>query len=792
MKINYLKSPMKIAFIGNYLPRKCGIATFTADLYQSLAELNPDNECFVLAMNDPGANYDYPRQVHFEIQQESVHDYRSAADFLNLRDPDIVCLQHEYGIFGGLAGSHILTLLENLQIPVVTTLHTVLRDPDNDQYQLMQKLVRLSSRLVVMSQRGADFLTDVYAVSREKIDVIPHGIPDVPFTDPNFYKDKLHVEGKKVLLTFGLLSPNKGIEYVIQALPEVLDQIPNLAYIILGATHPQVKRQEGERYRRSLEKLAEDLGVRENVYFHNGFVELEDLIEFIGAADIYITPYLNEAQIVSGTLAYTVGSGKAVISTPYWYAEELLADGRGVIVPFRDSYSIASKILDLLQDESNRHTIRKRAYLYGRKMIWSQVAQRYLESFIRAKESHSYGFFPEIFTTGELQTPLPPEPLPELRLDHLMRMTDDLGILQHAVFQIPNYTEGYTTDDNARALLFALRIHPSNPPNHWPAEELISRYLAFLWYAFNPTSKRFRNFLSYERHWPEEYGSEDSQGRALWALGVALGQMRNENYSGVTSRLYEASLPVVLESTSPRTWAFSLMGIHAYLGRFPGDRTVRDIGEVMAERLADLYRTCSDVNWCWFEDTVSYSNARLPHALLLASQWTGKEEYASIGFETLDWLALIQTSKEGHYAPIGSNGFYRRGKIKARFDQQPVEAGAMVSACLEAYRMSKNEFWMEEAKRAFGWFLGENDLGLPLYDPNTGGCRDGLHCDRINRNQGAESTLSFLTALVEMRSEMIVEGKQYKMEFEPYNHLTQIKPASISEPLAGGNGHRRS
>jgi glycosyltransferase involved in cell wall biosynthesis len=785
-----MQPAMKIALIGNYLPRKCGIATFTTDLHKALVELNPGNDCYVLAMNDPGSHYDYPAQVRLEIQQDSLANYKSAADFLNLKNPDVVCLQHEYGIFGGIAGSHILSLLQALNAPVVTTLHTVLRDPDSDQRKIMQQLAHISSRLVVMSRKAADFLADIYAVSPEKIDVIPHGIPDVPFTDPNFYKDNLNVEGKHVLLTFGLLSANKGIEYAIRALPEILTRVPNLVYIVLGATHPQVKRQEGERYRRSLTQLAEDLGVSEHVDFYDRFVELEELIEFIGAADIYITPYLNQAQIVSGTLAYTVGAGKAVISTPYWFAEELLAQGRGLFVPFRDPQAIATQVLHLLQDEAERHALRKRAYLYGREMIWSQVAQGYLESFAQAKVTRRQVFSAQILARAESVLTTAQETLPELRLDHLLHMTDDLGILQHAVFHLPNYAEGYTTDDNARALLLALQLHTSGDQDKRQVEALISRYLAFLGYAFNPATEWFRNFLSYDRRWLEENGSEDSQGRALWALGVTLGQMRQENLSGVAARLFETGLPVILETTSPRAWAYALLGIHAYLGRFSGDRAVRDIGETLAERLADLFRGCSRLDWPWFEEIVTYSNARLPHALLLASQWTGREEYARIGFESLDWLACIQTSPEGHFVPIGSNGFYRRGEEKARFDQQPVEAGAMVSAALQAYRMSRDDCWMEHAERAFAWFLGENDLGLPLYDPGTGGCCDGLHSDRVNRNQGAESTLAFLMALEEMRSQTQIESGQYEMAFQPSN-LMHPPSIPVSAPLPGHNGRKR-
>jgi len=795
MQTNLTNYPTKIAFIGNYQPRKCGIATFTTDLHKAVADAHPESDSFVVAMNDPGAEYDYPAQVRFAIRQNSLADYKSAAEFLNLTDPSLVCLQHEYGIFGGQAGSHILALLEEITIPVVTTLHTVLQDPDREQNRVIRRLSRLSSRLVVMSQRGADFLTGVYSVPPQKIDIIPHGIPDVPFTDPNFYKDKLHVEGKHVMLTFGLLSPNKGIEYVIRALPEILTHVPDLVYVILGATHPHVKRQEGERYRRSLEKLAEDLGIDENVHFHDRFVALEELVEYIGAADIYVTPYLNQAQVVSGTLAYTVGAGKAVISTPYWYAEELLAQGRGVMVPFKDSVAIAEQAVHLLRDKVAMHAMRKRAYIYGREMTWPQVAQAYLKSFACAQLDHRGTRFVEGFTVHAGTPSLAsPEPFPELRLEHLMRMTDDVGLFQHAIFHLPNYAEGYTTDDNARALLFAALLRAQGYRNEQQVDELLSRYLTFLWYAYNPATNRFRNFLGYDRRWLEETGSDDSHGRALWALGTVLGRVYLSNYSEIAFRMFEPGLPAVLDTTSPRAWAFTLLGIHPYLQRFPNDRTVRDTGTALAERLAALYRECSSFSWPWFEETVSYSNAHLSLALLLSSQWTGWDDHSRIGFKALKWLAELQTSPEGHFTPVGSNGFYRRGEQKARFDQQPLEAGAMVSACLEAYRISKNGLWLAEAQRAFSWYTGANDLGIPLYDPCTGGCYDGLHPDRINRNQGAESTLSFLMALVEMSSAGMADQDRTILKLAEASRWSSSDASFallLPKPASSGNGRMR-
>ncbi|MCD6291170.1 MAG: glycosyltransferase family 4 protein [Anaerolineae bacterium] len=738
----------RIAFIGNYLPRQCGIATFTTDLCESMAQQYPEVNCFAIPVNDTEEGYDYPPRVRFELQENDITSYRRAADFLNINNVDLVCLQHEYGIFGGPAGSHILALLRELRMPIVTTLHTILRDPTPNQRKVLEEIARLSDRLVVMSQRSVEFLQDIYHIPREKIDLIPHGIPDVPFVDPNFYKDQFGVEGKTVLLTFGLLSPNKGIENVIKALPAVLMKYPDVVYIVLGATHPHVKRHEGETYRLSLHRLARALGVEKNVIFHNRFVSLEELIEFIGATDIYITPYLSREQIVSGTLAYTVGAGKAVISTPYWYAEELLADGRGLLVPFQDPEAITEQILYLLDNEAERHAMRKRAYLFGREMIWPTVAQRYMASFERAREERTRSPRPA-FVARTLDKQ--PGELPLLKLDHLRRLTDDTGILQHAIFTVPNYTEGYTTDDNARALVVATLLEEIGETIPKDVENLVPRYLAFLWYAFNPEVGRFRNFMSYDRRWLEEIGSEDSHGRALWGLGTALRRSRQEGLKSLTGRLFNLALSAANSFTSPRAWAFTLIGIHEYLKQFSGDRAALSIRETLAERLMELYRTHNAPGWRWFEDKLTYCNAKLPHALLLCGHEMGRDDMVSAGLEALQWLATIQKSEKGYFVPIGNDGFYPRDGERARFDQQPVEAYAMVSACLAAYHVTGDEMWYQEAQRAFEWFLGRNDLGLPIYDPVTGGCRDGLHPDRVNQNEGAESTLAFLLSLLEMR-----------------------------------------
>lgn len=737
----------RIAFIGNYLPRQCGIATFTTDLCEAVAAEHPGTTCIALPVNDIEAGYAYPSRVRFELAEKDIDSYRRAADFLNINSVDVVSLQFEYGIFGGRAGSHILALLRELRMPIVTTLHTILREPDPHQRRVLEEVAALSDRVVVMSERGAAFLREVYRISPAKIDLIPHGIPDLSFVDPGFHKDLFGVEGKIVLLSFGLLSANKGIENVIAALPAILAKHPNVVYFIVGATHPQVKQHDGETYRLSLQWLAQEKGVEGQVIFYNQFVTLDELVEFIGAADIYITPYQNPAQIVSGTLAYTLGAGKAIISTPYWYAEEMLADERGVLVPFRDPPALAAQVIDLLDNEAKRHAMRKRAYMFGRDMIWPQVARRYLESFARAR-AEKRNFTPSVFTVKPLDKR--PAELPPLKLDHLRHMTDDTGMLQHALFTLPNYREGYTVDDNARALMVSVL---ADELGHSEGAEIVSRYLAFICYAFNGETKRFRNFMDYQRNWLEASGSDDSHGRTLWALGTLLGRSNTPGLQSMAGRLFEQALPAILTTTSPRAWAFALIGIHEYLRRYDGDRRASQVREELAGRLLTLYQANRSKEWCWFEESLSYCNAALPHAFLLCGQSIPSSTMSDAALESLTWLADLQRDKTngGHFVPIGSNGFYKRGGVRARFDQQPVEAQAMVSACLEAHRITGDKNWYKEARRAFDWFLGRNDLHLSIYDPTTGGCRDGLHPDRPNENQGAESSLAFLQAVLELR-----------------------------------------
>lgn len=742
-------APHRIAFLADYLPRQCGIATFTHDLCEAVAAAAPASDCLVAAVNDRPEGYEYPPRVRVEMLETDLDSYRRAADFLNFHNASVLSVQHEFGIYGGQAGSHLLALLKEVRMPVVTTLHTVLNRPDAAQRKVMDKLAARSDRLVVMARKGAEILRETYGVPEAKVDIIPHGIPDVEFVESRFFKAQFGVLGRKVLLTFGLIGPGKGIEHVIEALPEIVRRHPKVVYLVLGATHPQLVAREGERYRLYLERLAEDRGVKENIIFYNRFVSPDDLKEFIGAADIYVTPYLNEAQITSGSLSYVFGAGKAVVSTPYWHAQELLGDGRGVLVPFRDPAAIAEGVCGLLDDPARMRRIRHEAYAVGRGMVWSAVAQRYLKSFQRARAERKAK--PRAAFAGWTLGSRP-YALPALRLDHVVRMSDGTGIFQHAIFNVPNFHEGYCTDDNARAFILCNLLDElgGQPPTE-NLGKLASSYLAFLAAAFEPARGRFRNFMSHGRQWLEEFGSEDSHARALWAAGTGAGHSRIDGHRRLAAQLFTRGLAAVEGFTSPRAWSFALLGIHEYLRHYPSDPAIDAMRAALTAKLVALWRACATPHWPWFESIVSYENARLCQALILSGQWMPQPEALVVGLESLRWLASIQKTPDGCFRPVGSNGFYQRDGARADFDQQPVEAQAMVAACLEAFRATQDGAWSREARRAFEWFLGRNDLRVPLYDSGTGGCSDGLHADRISENQGAESTLAFQLALAEMK-----------------------------------------
>jgi len=733
--------------LGTHLPRQCGIATFTADLGRSIAGIEPNLVVDTLAMDD-GRHYDYPSPVQFAIADDQVDSYREAADFINRGAYDVLSVQHEYGIFGGTAGENLLQLVRRAKMPIVTTLHTVLQSPSEAQKQVLDELLQLSERVVVMSSKAIEFLRDVHDVALEKIDFIPHGIPSVPECSGSAMRARLGISGP-MILTFGLLSPDKGIQFVISAMPAILEQIPDATYVVVGATHPHVRAGSGEAYREQLADLAEQLGVSDHVVFVNDFVSIEDLVGYLAATDIYVTPYLNANQITSGTLAYAVGAGKAVISTPYCYAEELLADERGVLVPYRDAEAIADAVTQIHNDQPRRQAMERRAAEFGEQMQWPKVGRRYLETFERALEDSTGRMKAIVNQAAVLMDGKPEESL--LNLGHLREMTDDTGLLQHAIYTVPRRAEGYCVDDNARALWLTARLETSGDLSD-EVSSLQGVYLSFVLHAFNPANRRFRNFMSYSRMWLEEAGSEDSQGRSLWGLGALIRRTRNCDRRNAAQSVFILAAPGMLHSTSPRAWAYAVLALDEYLAAYPKSHAMRLLFATMANRLMSLASANKTADWPWFEQSLAYANARLPQALMVAGQAMADRSMADAGLRALAWLMRIQTGPNGVFMPIGSDGFYARDGVRADFDQQPLEAWASVSACLCAQDLCEDEGWGSEAARAYGWFVGQNVLGLPVYDPSSGGCNDGLHAGQVNGNQGAESTLSYLCALTELQT----------------------------------------
>lgn len=743
-----MKRVQSIAFIGNHLPRRCGIATFTHDLHKAVADARPDLDTCVVAMNDAGESYDYPGSVRAQIRDDVVDDYRKTADFLNRSKFDVVSLQHEYGIFGGMAGSHIVELLSNLEMPLVTTLHTVLPHPTPAQHDVMSRIIEHSSKLIVMSEKGRDFLRTSHGVPAQDIDVIAHGIPDFPFLESAAAKQKLGFQGRTVILTFGLLSPSKGIETVIDAMPEIIRSCPTALYVVLGATHPNLLRDHGEIYRDSLTARVRALGIDDHVVFLNQFVDQPTLLEFISMCDVYATPYLNEAQMTSGTLAYSYGLGKAVVSTPYWHAKELLADGRGILVPFGDTAAIGKEISALLVNDVRRHAMRKRAYLASRSMTWPHVAKAYLTTFESGQNTTDTRSGPlELGKqhSGQADTIA----LPDIKTSQLLSMCDSTGLLQHAVHGIPDRSHGYCVDDNARALLFASSL--GGDEARLP-ETLTTRFAAFIQHAWNPATKRFRNFMSYDRSWLEDQGSEDSHARTLWALAVCHSKDSDPARRDWAGSLFKTALPSAEAFTSPRAWAFTLLALDAYCPLVERDLTTRRLRNILADRLLSILATKKPIGWFWFEDVLAYDNARLPQALIQTGVTTGTATYTAAGIQSLRWLMLQQTAPSGHFRPVGSDSFGRRNRAPEAFDQQPVEAAATISACLAAAKVDQESEWTRMAMSAFDWFRGKNDLAMPLADPETGSCMDGLHPDRPNANRGAESIVSYLLGLAEMRA----------------------------------------
>jgi glycosyltransferase involved in cell wall biosynthesis len=735
----------RVAFLGNSLPRRCGIATFTTDLQQAIGATGATSDTAIVAMTDDDRHYDYPAVVRLQVHDQKVEEYERAARFLNAEHFDVLSLQHEFGIFGGEAGSHVMTLLAGVDMPIVTTLHTVLATPSPVQRRVLREIVDVSTSVIVMAEKGRQLLRSEYEVPAAKIQIIPHGIPDCAFVEPEHAKLHRGFGGRAVILTFGLISPNKGIEIMIEAMPAILRSRPDAVYVVLGATHPNLVRREGETYRESLKKRTRDLGIDAHVVFLDQFVDQATLIDFISMCDVYATPYLNEAQMTSGTLAYSFGLGKAVVSTPYWHARELLAEGRGVLVPFGDSGAIGAEIAALLTDEARREALRKVAYAHSRSMTWERTAIRYLGTFERATSQHSKAMVRQ----NEAPALESGRALPRMHLSHFLSMCDDTGLFQHASYCVPDRSHGYCVDDNARALLLACALHTLGEEHLH--EALTSVLAAFIQDAWNPVTGRFRNFMSFQRCWLEDSGSEDSHGRTLWALGECARSDANPSRRRWAAALFAEAVQSVEAFKSPRAWAFTLLGLDAFRVPFADNARAMELQHLLAARLLSILSSVETQGWVWFEDGLSYDNARLPQALIVTGASVGEPHYSSAGLRALRWLMTLQTAESGFFRPVGSQSFGDLRRPPRAFDQQPLEATASVSACLAAWRADGDPSWKTHAVRAFEWFLGSNDLATSLVDPETGSCCDGLHPGRANENRGGESVVSYLLSLAEMR-----------------------------------------
>lgn len=728
-----------IVVIGNALPRRCGLATFTSHVVDALGARFPALRVDHYAMDD-GTGVAYPGAIR-TIAADDPAAYRAAAGLIEASGAQAIWVQHEYGIFGGEAGSHLFLLLDRTTLPVVTTLHTVLENPTAAERIVFERLLRRSSQLIVMAERGRAILRDIYGVADDRISVIPHGVPDRLYLQPDEAKDRFGLAGRRIVMTFGLLAPDKGIAHMIEAMPSIAAVHPDCLYLVVGATHPNLVREQGEAHRDSLAALAEQLGVSDHVRFIDAFLEQDELLDWLEACDVYVTPYLNLAQITSGTLSYAVALGKPVVSTPYLHATEILADGHGILVPPRDSAALAEAVGTLLTDSGQRETIAQRAYLRGRGLLWPRHVERAMDLMERAPET-------PVRQLPGFATALP---LPA-SLDAVGRMTDSTGILQHGIYSVPDRNHGYCTDDNARGLILACRIDGDTET----ADRIAGTYAAFIQHAWNPDRIRFRNFMRYDRSWCEEEGSEDSNGRALWALGCATAHGRDRAMRDWAIHLFDQAAPLAEALQSPRSLAFASLGAADVLSVVPGHKAAREIIEDASTMLLQRLQATRQPGWTWFEAVLAYDNARLPETLIRAGMALGEQAFIHAGLETLAWVMEAQTGSGGAFRPVGTDSFGREYTAPLPFDQQPLEAQASVEACAAAWEATGDTRWIEAAQRAYGWFAGLNDLGQPLVSRRDGGCFDGLMPHGLNRNQGAESILALQLANVAIAS---ISGK---------------------------------
>jgi glycosyltransferase involved in cell wall biosynthesis len=729
---------MKISFIGTYTPRECGIGTFTNNLFKSmLANIGTKGngyEGFVVAINDVDSVYEYPNEVKLTIRQEWQEDYLIAVKYINISGADVCILQHEFGIFGGQSGVYILPLLHRLEIPLIVTLHTILETPSYTEKAVLQEICKMAHKIVVMSHKAIKFLTTIYNISAEKIVLIEHGVPDIHFSQTKSKKE-FKLENKKVLLTFGFVGRNKGIETVIKALPKVVEKHPDVLYIVLGKTHPSVLRHSGEEYRIYLMRLVNTLHLKKHVAFLNEFIGERDLFKYLYACDIYITPYLNEAQITSGTLSYALGTGSAVVSTPYWHAAELLAEGRGRLFDFYDTEGLTSLLLELFDNPTLMNSLRSKATEFAKGITWPKTGEKYVEV---VESTIKEG----LQITVEKETELDLLILPPFSLTHINRLTDDTGIIQHAKFGIPNLKEGYCLDDNARALLMVLMAY--RQMKKMRALELSPIYLSYIHYMQNPDGS-FKNFLSFNRNYLDEVGSEDSFGRTIWALGYLLVNAPNDAYYQTGKLLFFNAAPHFEKLKSIRGIANTMIGISYYLKGNPSDDHMTERLRSLANVLVKHYDDNETPEWKWFEALLAYDNGILPLALLHAAGILNDDKITKTALASMEFLTQ-HTLKDNYLSIIGNEKWYKKEGERSIFAQQPIDAMAMVLMYHQAYLLTKDKEYLNKLYISFLWFLGENDLRMSLYDFETQGCCDGFERNGVNRNQGAESSLAYLIA----------------------------------------------
>ncbi|MCB0804891.1 MAG: glycosyltransferase [Bacteroidales bacterium] len=745
---------MKIAYITTYNPRECGIATFCESIIRDVPELHKgmEHDHMVIAMNDQGEHYQYPDSVKYTIREEVLDDYLKAAGFIN-ENADIVILQHEFNIFGGEDGVYILPLMNKLTVPSIAVFHTVYKKPSVSQKLILQELSKMVQKVVVISQTASDFCRSVYEIPLAKLQVIRHGVPEIKLgTDEA--KNKIGLPEKKIIMTFGLLTRNKGLETVIRAMPEIVKKHPDVVYLCLGKTHPTVKKVSGEEYREFLESLVKELHVEDTVIFKNKFLSDEDLEVYLAAADFLITPYQHEEQISSGPLTFAMGSETAILSTPFWYAEEMLKDDRGLLFGFKDHEKLAVEVNMLLDDSNKLKKYKSNSHKFGKAITWKNIATEYLELAEQIVQGGAAQNDAEIVRKSYH--------IPDIDITHLRRLTTDTGIISHARFGFPDYASGYSLADNAMAM-FAVAICQDEIKAE--TNDLLTVYLSFIRFMQNKDGS-FRNHLGYDHSFGHDQSSQLAMGKTICSLGYLIANSPAYIYLEAAKDIFEQSIGIFDKFDDPRAISAAITGIYHFLSIHRTDQHVLELISDLTSKLIEKYEEFSEGEWKWFEPELNGEYGLIPQALLCASEITGRIDAREIAIGSVKFLTGL-TLSEGHLSLIGTDERYSKNGKRAYFAQLPIDAMHMVLMYKKAYEVSGNRIFYENMLTSFNWFLGENDLRFSVYDPESKGCCDGLEEKGINRNQGAQSTAAFLIARC--------ATQQVKKHFENEKSNMQLK-----------------